>query len=93
MKNGIDRALRFWPIVLFILAVVAVAAEVRLSVAGNEGDIAELRAQQQHVEDALRQQAAVNGRIDERTLNIQAQLNLVIQQLREAARRADGSGR
>lgn len=62
---------------------VAVAAEIRMAVAENEKDIAEVRAQQQRIEDAIKKQAEVNGRIDERTVSIQNQLNLIITELRK----------
>jgi septal ring factor EnvC (AmiA/AmiB activator) len=82
VRNGIDKVLRFLPLVLFVVAMVAIAAEIRMAVAENEKDIAEVRAQQQRVEDAIKKQAEVNGRIDERTINIQNQLNLIIRELR-----------
>jgi RecA/RadA recombinase len=83
VRNGVDKVLRFWPLVLFVLAMVAVAAEIRMAVAENEKDIAEVRAQQQRIEDAIKKQAEVNGRIDERTVSIQNQLNLIITELRK----------
>jgi hypothetical protein len=93
VRNGIDRLLKAWPLILVIVAAIVAATEIRLVAAENAKDIDRLNRQAEELQGVLKNQAEVNGRIDERTLNIQAQLNLVIQQLREAARRADESGR
>jgi hypothetical protein len=93
VRNGVDRLLKAWPLILVIVAAIVAATEIRLVAAENAKDIDRLNRQAEELQGVLKNQAEVNGRIDERTLNIQAQLNLVIQQLREAARRADESGR
>lgn len=86
MTNGLDKLAKFWPIVLFIGIVIGAAAEVRMAVADNEEDIKVIEEQQQQIRKAIEEQTAANARIDERTLNIQHQLNVIIDRLRDKER-------
>ena len=94
--NNTQRILRFWPLVLFAVAVVAAGAQLQYAVADNEKDLTEQKIthatdiirigqrsdeRQQALETSLREQAEVNGRIDTRTINIEKQLDRIILRL------------
>lgn len=72
-----------WAVVLALVSVAVVAGETRMRVQANAENVGAIMARQDKLRDALREQAAVNGRIDERTQTIQRQLSVVIQSLRE----------
>ncbi len=70
MTNGLDKLIKFWPVVLTAGILIIAATEVRMAVAENEKDIEAVQKRQQRVEDALTKQVGVNERIDERTVII-----------------------
>ncbi len=83
MRNSVDTLVKLWPLFLCAGILIAAAAEVRMAVADNEEDIKAVEKQQQQVQEALTEQAAVNARIDERTKTMKEQLEVILQELRE----------
>lgn len=75
-----------WAVVLGLLGVAVVAGETRMQVSNNKENLAvheKLGAKVQGtINERLRQQSEINGRIDERTQAIQRQLSTIIRELR-----------
>ena len=84
--NGAQKYLRWWPVAVFLLAAAGGLAETRLQTQSNkENFTTHVKAAarvQQTINERLREQSELNGRIDERTKAIQQQLSTIIRELR-----------
>lgn len=95
-ENGVSKYLRWWPLVLFAIMVIAGGSQLRYAVAEGEKKIEKLRSRhsadtirlqrqqikrQEKLDATLRKQAEVNGRIDARTEFIKEQLDRILRRL------------
>ena len=76
-----------WAVVFALVGVAVVAGETRMQVRNNKENLSvheKLGAKVQGaINERLRQQSEINGRIDERTQAIQRQLSTIIRELRK----------